>query len=93
MLRRNHERMAWTSGGEEEGGLHVRPSHKQSVRMGATWRNLRVAHWAVGSGADGDNVLEHDPPHEERQGALQQLHDQVLAKGKPGPHQGSAQRG
>eukprot|EP00972_Heterocapsa_arctica_P068846 10173933-Heterocapsa_arctica.AAC.1 len=50
------------------------------------------AHWSMGSAADGRYVLEHDSPYEERQGTLQQLHDQVLAKDEPGPRLSNAQR-
>eukprot|EP00972_Heterocapsa_arctica_P060157 8873228-Heterocapsa_arctica.AAC.1 len=59
--------------------------------MGATWRAPQLAYWHMGTAADGSNVLEHAPAHEERQGALQQLHDQVLAEDEPGPHQSGAQ--
>eukprot|EP00972_Heterocapsa_arctica_P100299 14791060-Heterocapsa_arctica.AAC.1 len=68
--------MAWTRGGEEKPGLHVRHEQEPPLRMGAAWRNLRLAHWSMGRAADGDDVLEHHSSYEERQGALPQLHDQ-----------------
>eukprot|EP00972_Heterocapsa_arctica_P073815 10896964-Heterocapsa_arctica.AAC.1 len=68
--------MAWKKCGEEDPGIHVRYEQEQLLRVGATWRNLNLAPGEMGSTADGSNVLEHDPPHEERQGVLQQLHDQ-----------------